>query len=43
MLGDGPTFGVYGRFGASDKKFNSKAKTKLCLSLHIILMIVIYL
>ena len=46
MSGDGPTFGVNGRFGASEKKVDInfiKAKTKLCLSLHIILMIVIYL
>ena len=46
MLGDGPSFGVDGRFGASEKKIDInfiKAKTKVCLSLHIILMIVIYL
>ena len=45
-LGDDPTFGVNGRSGASEKKIDinfNKAKTKLCLSLHIILMIVIYL
>ena len=46
MLGDGPSFGVDGRFGASEKKIDInfiKAKTKVCLSLDIILMIVIYL
>ena len=38
ILGEGPTFGINGSFGASEKKFNninfSKAKTKFCLSLH---------
>ena len=34
-LGEGDTFGVNGNFGAPEKKINSsKAKAKLCLSLH---------
>ena len=37
ILGEGPTFGINGRFGASEKKIDisfSKAKTKFFLSLH---------
>ena len=37
MLGEGPTFGINGRFGSPEKKFGidfGKANTKFCLSLH---------
>ena len=37
MLGEGPTYGINGSFGAPEKKFSinvSKAKPKFCLSLH---------
>ena len=37
ILGEGPLFGINGRFGASEKKIGinfTKAKTELCLSLH---------
>ena len=37
VLGDGPTFGVNGGFGASEKKFYinfTKEKTKFSLNLH---------
>ena len=37
ILGEGPTFGINGKFGASEKKIDisfSKAKTKFFLSLH---------
>ena len=37
MLGEGPTFGMNGKFGLLEKKFSinfTKANTKLCLSLH---------
>ena len=37
MLGEGPTFGVIGRFDSPEKTFSinfSKRKTKFCLSLH---------
>ena len=37
MLGEGPTFGINGSFGSSEKNFSinfSKLNTKLCLSLH---------
>ena len=37
MLGDEPTYGINGRFGSPEKKFNvnfSKARTKCCLSWH---------
>ena len=37
MLGEGPIYGTKGRFGSSEKTVIinfSKAKTKLCLSLH---------
>ena len=37
MLGEGPTFGINGRFASPEKKFSinfRKAKTKFYLSLH---------
>ena len=37
ILGEGPTYGINGSFGAPEKKFSinfAKAKTKFCLSLH---------
>ena len=37
MLSLGPTFGINGSFGSSEKKFSinfTKANTKFCLSLH---------
>ena len=37
VLGEGPSFGINGRFGSPEKKFSinfSKANTKFCLSLH---------
>ena len=37
MLGEWGTFGINGSFGAPEKNFSvtfSKAKTKICLSLH---------
>ena len=37
MLGEGPTFGINGRFGSAEKKLSinfNKANTKFCLSLH---------
>ena len=37
ILGEGPTFGINGRFDASEKKFDvnfSKAKKQFCLNLH---------
>ena len=37
ILRESPTFGINGRFVASEKKIDinfSKAKTKFCLSLH---------
>ena len=37
MLGEGPTFGINGKFGSSEKKLCinfTKANTKVCLSLH---------
>ena len=37
MLNEGPTYGIDGSFGSSEKKFSikfSKVKTKFCLSLH---------
>ena len=37
VLGEGPTSDINWSFGSSEKKFSinfSKAKTKLCLSLH---------
>ena len=37
VLGEGPTYGINGSFGATDKKFNtnfSKAKTIFCLRLY---------
>ena len=36
-LGEGPTFGINGRWGSPEKRFSinfSKANTKFCLSLH---------
>ena len=39
VLSEGPTFGINGSFASSEKKFSinfSKAKTKFCLSLLII-------
>ena len=47
ILGKGWTFhGINGRFGSAKKKFKiyfTKSDTKFCLSLHILLIIVIYL
>ena len=37
MLGEGPTFGINGKFGLPEKRFSinfSKANTEFCLSLH---------
>ena len=37
FLGEGPTFGINGNFGPSEKTFSinfSKTNTKFCLSLH---------
>ena len=37
ILGEGPTYGISGRFGSPEKKFNisfTKANAKFCLSLH---------
>ena len=37
VLGEGPTYGINGSFGSSEKKFSNnftKANTKFCLSLH---------
>ena len=37
MLGEGPTYGINGSFGSSEKNFvinSSKANRKFCLSLH---------
>ena len=37
MVGEGPTFGINGRFGSLEKKISinfSKANSKFCLSLH---------
>ena len=37
LLGDGPTFGINGRFSSSQKKISinfSKASTKFCMSLN---------
>ena len=37
ILGEGPAFGIHGKFASSEKKFNinfTKRIAKLCLSLH---------
>ena len=37
VLGEGPTYGITGSFGSSEKNFvinSSKANRKFCLSLH---------
>ena len=37
VLGESPTYGIYGSFGSPEKKFNinfTKANTNFCLSLH---------
>ena len=37
VLGEGPTYGINGSFGSSEKNFvinSSKANRKFCLSLH---------
>ena len=37
MLGEGPTYGIIGGFGAPEKKFSinfTTEKKKICLSLH---------
>ena len=46
ILDEGPTSAINGSFGSSVKKFSinfTKANTKFCLSLHILLIIVICL
>ena len=46
ILGKGPTYGINGSFESPEKKINisfTKANKKLCLSLHIMLIIVIFL
>ena len=42
MQGEGPTFGINGRFGSLEKKFNinfSKATTKFCLMIVVICLL----
>ena len=37
MIGEGPTYGINGKFGSPKKKFSiifTKANTKFCFSLH---------